>query len=56
MGVIAVVTEGVDVRNGLESLETFRPYFDAELIRCIRVAWEGSEYRGRGCQALCVSL
>ncbi len=40
--------ERVDIRNGLETLEVFRPYDEAELGRRIRVIWEGSEYRGRG--------
>ncbi len=40
--------ERVDIRNGLECLETYRPYSEAELGRRIRVIWEGSEYRGRG--------
>ena len=44
--------ERVDIRNGLETLETFRPFTDAELGRRIRVIWEGSEYRGRGRQTI----
>ena len=40
--------ERIDIRNGLETLETFRPYYDIELGRRICVVWEGSEYRGRG--------
>ncbi len=40
--------ERIDIRNGLETLEVFRPYNEAELGRRIRVIWEGSEYRGRG--------
>jgi hypothetical protein len=40
--------ERIDIRNGLETLETFRPYGAADLGRRIRVVWEGSEYRGRG--------
>jgi hypothetical protein len=42
--------ERVDIRNGLETLETYRPFEDQELGRRIRVIWEGSEYRGRGRQ------
>ena len=38
----------IDIRNGLETLETVRPYQEADLGRRIRVIWEGSEYRGRG--------
>lgn len=44
----AAAIERIDIRNGLETLETFRPYGEDELGRRIRVIWEGSEYRGRG--------
>lgn len=37
----------VDVFNGIEHLETLRPYGKDELGRRIRVIWEGAEYRGR---------
>ncbi len=40
--------ERIEIRNGLETLETFRPYGTPDLGRRIRVIWEGSEYRGRG--------
>ena len=40
--------ERIDIRNGLETVEVFRPYAKADLGRRIRVLWEGSEYRGRG--------
>ncbi len=40
--------ERIEIRNGLETLETYRPYDEADLGRRIRVIWEGSEYRGRG--------
>ncbi|KAA3634799.1 MAG: DUF3604 domain-containing protein [Proteobacteria bacterium] len=40
--------ERVEIRNGLERLETWRPYTSRDLGRRIRVIWEGSEYRGRG--------
>ena len=40
--------ERIDIRNGLETLEVFRPYEEADLGRRIRVLWEGSECRGRG--------
>jgi hypothetical protein len=40
--------ERIDIRNGLETLEVFRPYDGTDLGRRIRVVWEGSEYRGRG--------
>ena len=40
--------ERIDIRNGLDTLEVYRPYAEADLGRRIRVIWEGSEYRGRG--------
>jgi hypothetical protein len=40
--------ERIEIRNGLETLETYRPYYDIELGNRICVVWEGSEYRGRG--------
>ncbi|MDX1425775.1 MAG: hypothetical protein R3322_21705, partial [Kiloniellales bacterium] len=40
--------ERIEFRNGLETLETYRPYDEADLGCRIRVIWEGSEYRGRG--------
>ncbi len=39
--------ERLDVFNGLERLETVRPYERHELGNRIRVVWEGAEYRGR---------
>lgn len=44
--------ERIEIRNGLEVLETWRPYDDSALGRRIRVIWEGSEYRGRGRQTI----
>jgi len=44
--------ERVEIRNGLDVLETWRPYDEAALGRRIRVIWEGSEYRGRGRQTI----
>ncbi len=44
--------ERIDIRNGLDTVEIFRPYAEAELGRRIRVIWEGSEYRGRGRQTI----
>ncbi|MDE2004187.1 MAG: DUF3604 domain-containing protein [Betaproteobacteria bacterium] len=44
--------ERVEIRNRLQTLETFRPYARADLGRRIRVIWEGSEYRGRGRQTI----
>ncbi len=40
--------ERIEIRNGLDTLETYRPYDEPALGRRIRVIWEGSEYRGRG--------
>ena len=40
--------EKVELRNGLEVLETVRPYGPADLGRRLRVIWSGAEYRGRG--------
>jgi len=44
--------ERLEIRNGLEVLETWRPYDETALGRRIRVIWEGSEYRGRGRQTI----
>jgi hypothetical protein len=44
--------ERLEIRNGLEVLETWRPYDEAALGRRVRVIWEGSEYRGRGRQTV----
>ena len=44
--------ERLEIRNGLDTLETYRPYDQAALGRRIRVIWEGSEYRGRGRQTI----
>ena len=44
--------ERVEIRNGLDILETCRPYGEADLGRRIRVVWQGSEYRGRGRQTV----
>src|SRR4026207_1086396 len=40
--------EKIELRNGLEVLETVRPYGPADLGRRLRVIWSGAEYRGRG--------
>ena len=40
--------ERIDIRNGLNTVEVFRPYQERDLGQRIRVLWEGSEYRGRG--------
>jgi len=39
--------ERVDIFNGLDLVETIRPYRQEELGNRIRVVWEGAEYRGR---------
>ena len=44
----AAPIERIELRNGLETLETHRPYGESDLGRRIRIIWEGSEYRGRG--------
>src|SRR5436189_697692 len=44
--------ERLEIRNGLDVLETWRPYDKAALGRCIRAIWQGSEYRGRGRQTI----
>ena len=48
----AAPIERVEIRNGLETLETIRPFAERDLGRRIRVIWEGSEYRGRGRQTI----
>src|SRR3954469_2814549 len=50
--VVSAPIERLEIRNGLEVLETWRPYGEAALGRRIRVIWEGSEYRGRGRQTI----
>ena len=45
-------SEQLEFRNGLDVLETWRPYSEADLGKRIRVIWEGSEYRGRGRQTI----
>ncbi|MFV2033440.1 MAG: DUF3604 domain-containing protein, partial [Gammaproteobacteria bacterium] len=40
--------ERIDIRNGLKTLETWHPYSETDLGHRICIAWEGSEYRGRG--------
>jgi hypothetical protein len=44
--------ERLEIRNGLDVLETWRPYDKAALGRRIRIIWEGSGYRGRGRQTV----
>jgi hypothetical protein len=44
--------ERLEIRNGLDVLEIWRPYDETALGRRIRLIWEGSEYRGRGRQTV----
>ncbi len=39
--------ERIDLFNGLEHLETVRPFTADDLGNRVRVMWEGAEYRGR---------
>ncbi|MDE2791229.1 MAG: DUF3604 domain-containing protein [Paracoccaceae bacterium] len=39
--------ERVDLFNGLDRIDTVRPYRESDLGDRIRVLWEGAEYRGR---------
>ena len=43
----ATPIERLDIFNGLDHVETIRPYGQDELGNRIRVVWEGAEYRGR---------
>lgn len=43
----AAPIERVDLFNGLDLVETIRPYGPDQLGNRIRVMWEGAEYRGR---------
>ena len=38
----------IEVRNGMEVVQTLRPYGADELGPRLRVLWSGAEYRGRG--------
>jgi hypothetical protein len=40
--------ERIDLRLGARTVETIRPYGQADLGRRVRAVWEGAEYRGRG--------
>ncbi len=40
--------ERIEIRNGMEVLETVRGYGPADLGSRYRVIWSGAEYRGRG--------
>ena len=43
----AAPIERLDIFNGLELIETFKPFSNKDLGNKIRVIWEGAEYRGR---------
>ncbi|MGF1619085.1 MAG: DUF3604 domain-containing protein [Rhodomicrobiaceae bacterium] len=45
--VAAAPIERIDLFNGLDLIETMRPFAENELGSRIRVIWEGAEYRGR---------
>lgn len=42
--------ERIEIRNGTEMVELYRPYSESDLGSRIRVIWSGAEYRGRGRQ------
>lgn len=44
--------ERLEIRNGAEVLEVWRPFGAEDLGRRVRIIWEGSEYRGRGRQTV----
>jgi len=39
--------EKIEIHNGIELLETFRPYKESNLGHRIRVIWSGASFRGR---------
>ena len=45
--VAASPIERLDIYNGLNLIETFKPYSERDLGNRIRIIWEGAEYRGR---------
>ena len=44
--------ERVEIRNGTETVEVFRPFGEEDLGARVRVLWEGAAYRGRGRQTV----
>ena len=40
--------ERIEIRNGMDVLETVRGFAESDLGERIRVVWSGAEYRGRG--------
>lgn len=48
VGILAAAPiERVELFNGIELVDTIRPYQRSDLGRRVRVLWEGAEYRGR---------
>ena len=43
----AAAIERLDIFNGKDLVETYKPYSENELGNRIRITWEGAEYRGR---------
>ena len=43
----AAAIERLDIFNGKDLVETYKPYSENELGNRIRIIWEGAEYRGR---------
>ena len=43
----AAPIERIEIRNGRETVNVYRPYRAEQLGRRIRVIWSGAEYRGR---------
>ena len=43
--------ERIEVRNGMDVVQTLRGFSDADLGSRLRVIWSGAEYRGRGRQS-----
>ena len=42
----AAAIERLDIFNGKDLVETYKPYSENELGNRIRIIWEGAEYRG----------
>jgi hypothetical protein len=40
--------ERIELRNGIDVIDTIRPFSSADLGTRIRILWSGAEYRGRG--------
>ena len=48
--VAGTAIERIEIRNGIKTVETVRPYTESDLGTRYRVIWQGAEYRGRGRQ------